>query len=32
MNLESLAYQQSEERKIVDMLWFPTGGEKQKPI
>ena len=32
MNLESLAYQQSEERKIVDMLWFPTGEEKQKPI
>jgi len=28
MNLESLANQHSEDRKIVDLLWFPTGGGK----
>jgi hypothetical protein len=28
MNLESLAEPESSERKIVDLLWFPTGGGK----
>ena len=28
MNLDSLANPESIERKIVDLLWFPTGGGK----
>ena len=28
MNLDSLANPESNERKIVDLLWFPTGGGK----
>ena len=28
MNLDSLANPESKERKIVDLLWFPTGGGK----
>ena len=28
MNLDSLANPESVERKIVDLLWFPTGGGK----
>lgn len=28
MNLRSLACEQDDERKIVDLIWFPTGGGK----
>ncbi len=28
LNIESLVDEQSEDREIVDLLWFPTGGGK----
>lgn len=28
MNLESVAYEESNDRSIVDLIWFPTGGGK----